>query len=61
MAGAELPTSSVSEKATGAVFKKKLAIRFQVGEARKIQTGDNDTTLHRMDIAFAKMTQVLPG
>jgi hypothetical protein len=61
VAGVELPTSSVSEKSTGVVSQKKLANRFQGGEGHKGWTGDNVTAHHRMDIVFAKMTQVLPG
>ena len=61
MVVADLPTSSVSEKATGAVSQKKLASRFQVGEEHIGWTGDNVAALQRLDIVFAKMTQVLPG
>ena len=34
---------------------------FQGGEAHKMATGDNVAALQRLDIVFAKMTQVLPG
>ncbi len=61
MARGELPTVSVAEKAAGAASQKKLANRFQVGEANKMATGDNVAALHRLDTVFAKMTQVLPG
>ena len=61
MAVAKLPTSSVSEKATGAASQKKLANRFQVGEANKMATGDNVAALHRLDAIFAKMKQMLPA
>ena len=61
VARAELPTSSVSEKAAGAAGMKKIDSRFKGGIDHPMSTDAHTDSSRRMDDIFTDMKKVLPG